>query len=342
MEAVTVVIPAYNEEQAIADVLERLLQVCDRAGMVYEVIVVDDGSGDATGEVAERCAVAARKVRKSAVRARKVRKSAGTARAMRKSAGRAAPVRVNREHARSERSRGVTVLRHKDNRGYGAALKTGIRRAQYDLICITDADGTYPNERIPDLVARLIEGRYDMVVGARVGKDVSIPLVRRPAKWAIGRLANFVAGESIPDLNSGLRVFRREVALRLLSMLPNRFSFTTTITLAMLVNGYPVDYVPINYYARVGRSKIRPIQDTINFVQLVLRIALYFAPLRLFLPVSLLLLLVAVAWALFSMFVLGQLADVSTLVIAMTGFQVAVIGMLAELINKRLPNHYKE
>lgn len=290
MKETSIVIPAYNEEQAIGGVLERLLVVMEHPGVPYEIIVVDDGSQDATVEVAEGF-------------------------------------------------EGVTVLRHRENRGYGAALKTGIRHAQYDLICITDADGTYPVERIPELVARLAEVGYDMVVGARVGENVSIPLVRRPAKWAIGRLANFVAGESISDLNSGLRVFRREVALRLLSLLPDQFSFTVTITLAMLTNGYLVEYVPINYYARIGRSKIRPIQDTLNFVQLVWRIALYFAPLKVFLPISALLLMLALIWALFSMFVLGQLADVSTLVIVMTSFQVAVIGMLAELINQRLPGY---
>ncbi len=110
----------------------------------------------------------------------------------------------------------------------------------------------------------------------------------------------------------------------------------------MLTNGYLINYVPVNYYARVGRSKIRPIRDTLNFVQLTLRIALYFAPLKIFLSLSGLLFLLASGWALFSSFVLGRLADVSTLVIAMTATQVAVIGMLAELINRRLPNYYRE
>ncbi len=237
---------------------------------------------------------------------------------------------------------GVTLLRHRENRGYGAALKTGIRHAAHDLICIIDADGTYPIDAIPDLVDRFADSRWDMVVGARVGEDVDIPTVRRPAKWLIRQLANFVTDESIPDLNSGLRVFRRDAALRMFSLLPNRFSFTTTITLAMLTNGYLVDYVPINYYARVGRSKIRPIQDTLHFTELVWRIALYFAPLKVFMPVSTLLLLLAVAWAIFSKLVLGRLADVSTLVISMTAFQTALIGMLAELVNRRLPNYYKE
>jgi glycosyltransferase involved in cell wall biosynthesis len=237
---------------------------------------------------------------------------------------------------------GVSVLRHAGNRGYGAALKTGIRHAQYDLICITDADGTYPNERIPDLVARLAQDGCDMVVGARTGEKVSIPLVRRPAKWALGQLAKLVVGKPIPDLNSGLRVFRRQAALRFFNLLPDGFSFTTTITLAMLSNGYMVGYVPINYHPRVGRSKIRPIQDTPDFTQLILRVALYFVPLKIFLPISGILFLLAVAWGLFSWLVMGKLADVSTLVIVMTAVQIAVVGLLAELINHRLPNYYGE
>jgi glycosyltransferase involved in cell wall biosynthesis len=236
----------------------------------------------------------------------------------------------------------VTVLRHRSNRGYGAALKTGIRHASHDLICIVDADGTYPVDAAPDLVRRLVDGRFDMVVGARVGEEVEIPIIRRPAKWVLRQLANFVTDECIPDLNSGMRVFRRGIALRLFSILPNSFSFTTTITLAMLTNGYLVDYVPINYHARVGCSKISPARDTLHFIQLVGRIALYFAPLKIFLPASAAFFILAVGWALFSKLALGRLADVSTLVIAMSAFQVALIGMLAELVNRRLPNYYKE
>ena len=293
MNGVSVVIPAYNEEQAIGSVLKQLLEVMAASNLAYEVIVVDDGSQDDTAEVAK-------------------------------------------QHP------GVTVLQHKSNRGYGAALKTGIRHAHYDLICITDADGTYPNECIPYLVERMLKGSYDMVIGARTGKNVAIPLIRRPAKWAIGRLANLVAGTPIPDVNSGLRVFRRQVALHFFDLLPEGFSFTTTITLAMLSNGYLVDYIPVNYHARVGRSKIRPIQDTFNFVRLILSIALYFAPLKVFLPLSSILMLLALGWGLFSWLVMGRLADVSTLMIVMTAVQVAVVGLLGELINRRLPDYYGE
>jgi glycosyltransferase involved in cell wall biosynthesis len=243
----------------------------------------------------------------------------------------------------SEVARGhedITLIRHRVNRGYGAALKTGIRHAKGDWICITDADGTYPSERIPELVERAITGDFDMVVGARTGESVAIPLRRRPAKLVIAHLADFVAGEPIPDLNSGLRIFNRAAALRFFGILPDGFSFTTTITLGMLTNGYLIDYVPINYHVRVGRSKIRPIQDTLNFVQLVVRIALYFKPLKVFVPFSAALFLLALVWAVFSKVALGRLADVTTLVIAMTAIQVFMLGMLAELVNQRLPNLY--
>jgi glycosyltransferase involved in cell wall biosynthesis len=234
----------------------------------------------------------------------------------------------------------VTLIRHRANRGYGAALKTGIRHTHSDLICITDADGTYPNERIPELAARLVEGEYDMVVGARTGEKVAIPLKRRPAKWVIGQLANYVAGEPIPDLNSGLRIFKRDVALRFFGILPDGFSFTTTITLGMLTNGYLVDYIPINYHARQGKSKIKPIQDTLRFMQLVARIALYFTPLKIFTPLSLIMFLTAIIWGFFTKLVFGRLADTSTMVLVTTAIEVFMIGMLAELINQRLPNAY--
>ena len=230
----------------------------------------------------------------------------------------------------------VRLLRHNRNRGYGAALKTGIRHARYDLICITDGDGTYPNERIAELVDRLQTGSVDMVIGARLGRKAAIPWLRRPAKWFVNRFAAYVAGESIEDVNSGLRVFPRSVAIGLFHLLPDGFSFTTTLTLAMLGSGYLVDYVPIQYFDRVGKSKIRPIADTFAFLQLISRIALYFAPLRVFLPLSGALLLMALLWAGASAVAFGRVADASTAVIATAGVQLAAVGLLAELINGRL------
>ncbi len=172
----------------------------------------------------------------------------------------------------------VQIYRHEQSRGYGAALKTGISNARNECIVITDADGTYPNERIPELVEMYEKGNFDMVVGARVGKNVKIPLIRRPAKWLISKLANYLTEKKIPDLNSGLRVMKKEVVEKYSNILPDGFSFTSTITLAMLTNGYSVEYVPIDYFERKGKSKIRPIRDTLNFIQLIIRNVLYINP----------------------------------------------------------------
>jgi glycosyltransferase involved in cell wall biosynthesis len=178
---------------------------------------------------------------------------------------------------------GVTVLQRVKNRGYGAALKLGVRRARYGYILITDADGTYPTEAIPELLAAA--ERNAMVVGARTGAEVKIPLVRRPAKTFIRRLASYLSGQPIPDINSGLRVMRRDLVLRYIHLLPDGFSFTTTITLASICNGHAVEYLAINYRARLGNSKIRP-RHAYDFTLLVLRVIVYFNPLKIFIPLG--------------------------------------------------------
>jgi glycosyltransferase involved in cell wall biosynthesis len=231
----TVVIPAYNEQQAVGPVVEELRSVLESQGIEAEVIVVDDGSGDRTAQAA----VAA----------------------------------------------GARVLRHRSNRGYGAALKSGIAAASADYVVITDADGTYPCRYIPEMLARLETA--DMVVGARIGANVKIPLVRKPAKWVLNRLANYVANAKIPDLNSGLRAFRKNVAMQYFAILPDQFSWTTTITLAMHCDKYAVVYLPIDYRKRQGRSKIVP-WDAGSFAILIMRTAMLFRPLRVFTPIVLL------------------------------------------------------
>ena len=232
--------------------------------------------------------------------------------------------------------RSYKVLHHEFNRGYGASLKTGIMCAKGDTIIITDADGTYPNERIPELVAMFEKGNFDMVVGARVGKNVKIPLIRRPAKWFISKLANYLTDTKIPDINSGLRVMKKDVVKKYLNILPDGFSFTSTITLAMLTNGYRVKYVPIDYFERKGKSKIRPIRDTLNFIQLIIRTVLYFNPLKVFVPLSLLLALFSFLVLIGSWVLTGKAMDVTFGVILMTAVMVLAIGMLADLIDKRI------
>ncbi len=175
------------------------------------------------------------------------------------------------------------LIRQARNMGYGASLKRGIREAKSELIVITDADGTYPPEEIP----RLLEAAKDndMVVGARTGESVHIPLIRRPAKWFLRVLASYLAEFPIPDLNSGLRVIRREQVRRFAHILPSGFSFTTTITLAHLCNEMTIGYLPINYAKRVGASKIKA-SHAYHFLLLILRVIVLFNPLKVFIPVG--------------------------------------------------------
>lgn len=190
------------------------------------------------------------------------------------------------------RAGGVRVLRHKRNRGYGAALKRGIAAARYGWILITDADGTYPVEAIPRLLAQA--GGNDMVVGSRTGKTVKVPLERRPAKAFLNWLASYLAGRTLPDINSGLRLMRADLVRRYEHLLPSGFSFTTTITLATAVNDHQLEYVPIDYHARLGESKIRA-RHAYDFTLLILRTIVFFNPLKVFIPVGGLLALAGLA-----------------------------------------------
>jgi glycosyltransferase involved in cell wall biosynthesis len=244
---------------------------------------------------------------------------------------------------------GARVLRHSRNRGYGAAIKTGIDAAQYDLIVISDADGTYPAEEIPALL-RLLENA-DMAVGARVGKDVRIPLIRRPGKVLLGWLATHVAGQAIPDLNSGLRAFRRDCVKQYFPILSNRFSFTTTSTLALLADDYTVVYHPINYHKRVGKSKITPVHF-LDFVILVVRMAMLFQPLRIFVPLAvgfgvLGVLKVIYDIASFSLrtgtfdwsLLYQPVLSTSAILLLLVGLQVLFFAMLADGIIRRIALH---
>lgn len=281
---VSVIIPAYNEEQGLHDSIAELHSVLEQIPYPNEVIVVDDGSLDRTAELARA------------------------------------------EH--------VQLLTHLHNLGYGASLKTGIKYAQGEWIVITDADGTYPARYIPQLLAYMSEHGYDMAVGARTGENVNVPLVRRPAKWIITQLASYLTGFKIPDLNSGLRVFRRDLVEKFLPLLPDGFSFTTTITLASLVNGYKVWFEPIDYLPRVGRSKIKPARDTFNFIILILRTVMFYQPLKVFLPLSFLLFLLGLAVLFGSYLFTPKVMDTTVIVIFMTAIQMFAIGMLADLITR--------
>ena len=225
----------------------------------------------------------------------------------------------------------LQVLNNPTNLGYGASLKRGITKAIYDRIVITDADGTYPNDRIPEFAEKLTD--CDMLIGARVGKNAHIPLVRRPAKWLLLRYARWMARAPIEDLNSGLRAMWKQHIERFLSLLPNGFSFTSTITLAMHVNGMAVRYEPIDYAKRVGKSSIRPIRDTFNFFSLVLRTIMYFRPLQVLGTIAILLIIASLGVGIAGNILTGQVPDVITTSLFSTGVIFLGLGLLGDLIN---------
>lgn len=227
----------------------------------------------------------------------------------------------------------IVLIHHPFNRGYGAAIKTGIRHARYNTLVISDADGTYSIEDIPRLLALL--PKSEMVVGARKNKDTNIPYVRRPAKWILNKLANFLTGIKIPDLNSGLRAMKKDIVMKFCHLLPDGFSFTTTITLAMLTNDYAVEFIPIEYHLRLGRSKIRPVRDTLNFIQLIIRTVLYFDPLKIFLPISAFFFVSSIAVLVLSYLFTPKVMDITTVILFISGVQILAIGMIADLIDKR-------
>ncbi len=277
-EGVSVVMPAYDEAAGIAEVIAEVQAVLATLPIDHELVVIDDGSGDGTAEVAAEAGADA-------------------------------------------------VVSLPENRGYGAALKAGIARARHDTVVIIDADGTYPAAAIPALLEKA--ERYHMVVAARTGDSVHVPWARRPAKWFLRVLASYLAGRRIPDLNSGLRLFRKDLAFRFGHLLPSGFSFTTTITLAALSNDVLVAWHPIDYRPRVGRSKIRP-GHAFDFLLLVVRTIVYFNPLKIFLPAGAVLFLIGVGKLAYDI-VIGNLSET-----AITGFLGAAVVWAVGLLSDQI------
>jgi hypothetical protein len=200
----------------------------------------------------------------------------------------------------------------------------------------TDVDMTYPNDTIPELLDEM-EG-FDQVVGARTSEQGTIKFLRGPAKWLIRRLASYLTGVRIPDLNSGFRAFRREVALPYLHLLPKGFSCVTTITMAFLANGYAIKYIPIEYAARSGESKFHWWKDTKRYLIQVVRMTLMWEPMRVFGPPAAILVLVGVGKLIYDLVDKDFRVATNTVVILGVAFALALIGMIADLmvqLNKR-------
>jgi glycosyltransferase involved in cell wall biosynthesis len=226
---------------------------------------------------------------------------------------------------------GARVVRRPENGGSGAARKTGIRAARGRLVAMLDADGTYVPAHLPELLSHL--PLYDQVNGARVREAGTLRALRVPAKWAIRKLAEWISGKRIPDLNTGMKVFKKDVMERYLWVLPEGFSCVTSMTLAFLCNGHPVRYVPVEYRRRIGRSKFHPLKDSARYLTTVFRMIMYFRPLRIFGPVSLLLGVAAVAKGFWDWrFSAHRTLQESDIILATASLMTLVVGLLADLI----------
>ncbi len=228
---------------------------------------------------------------------------------------------------------GIRTIFHTVNQGYSNSLKDGIKAARYDLICITDADGTYPVHMIPRLMSHI--KKYDMVIGKRRLTRSGVPYLRRPAKFFLNWFASFIAGRKVPDLNSGLRIFSKTKAMEFWNLYPERFSFTSTITMAFLTNYYSVRYIPIPYYKRKGSSTIHPIKDTLGFISLLTRLAIYFRPLKVFVPVSIFFFISSILLAFISLY-FGKILDSTVTILFITSVQVMFLGLIADMIARKL------
>jgi glycosyltransferase involved in cell wall biosynthesis len=225
---------------------------------------------------------------------------------------------------------GIRLIRHRFNRGSGAARRTGTTAAHGRVVVWTDVDMTYPNDRIPELVDEL-DG-WDHVVGARRTEEGTLRAFRVPAKWFIRKLACYLSGTDIPDLNSGLRAFRRDVAMQYVHHLPKGFSCVTTLTMSFLSNGYSVKYVPIDYFPRAGRSKFHWWKDTRRYLLQVVRMSLSYEPLKVFLPLGLTLFTVGLGKLVFDWIDKDFRLAANTLLILLGSLQAITVGLLADLV----------
>jgi glycosyltransferase involved in cell wall biosynthesis len=275
-QEISIIIPAKNESSSIGVLVSNIRKRYPDA----EILVINDGSTDATAEVAAKA--------------------------------------------------GADVTTHPRSLGNGAAVKAGARRASGEILVFLDADAQHDPADIPRLLERLDQG-YDMVVGARASAKSHANWGRLMANGAYNLVASLVSGQQIPDLTSGFRAVRADLFRRFLYLLPNGFSYPTTITMAFIRSGYPVDFVDIHAKKRAGKSHIRPIRDGIRFLVIIFKIATLYAPMKLFFPTSLMFFTVGLGYYLYTFTTLGRFTNMSLLL-----FSAAVVIFLIGLVSEQI------
>jgi glycosyltransferase involved in cell wall biosynthesis len=227
----------------------------------------------------------------------------------------------------------MEVVHFHRNSGSGTVRRIGTQRARGEIVVWTDADMSYPNERIPELVQILEKDpTIDQVVGARTSEQGTYKMLRVPAKWFIRKFAERLTGAKIPDLNSGLRAFRREVSLPYLRLLPAGFSCVTTITVSFLANNHELYFLPIDYYKRAGKSKFKFGKDAYRYILQVLRMTMYFNPLKVLMPLALTLIGIGIVKAIYDLVDHSLHIATGTVLVFVTGLLVASLALLADLI----------
>lgn len=232
----------------------------------------------------------------------------------------------------------IKLIRHLENKGVGVARRRGILESRGDIIVMLDGDGTYPTENIPHLLEFIPE--YDMVVGARRGEAGRFRVLRMLTKGFIKKLAEYVTGRRIPDLNSGMRAFKKDIAVKFLGLLPDGHSWVSTQTIAFLSNKYDIKYIPIDYHGREGgKSSFHPIADTASFFLLVFRTVMYFNPLKVFFPIASVIIVGGLVRTVYDAKILRHIKE-SDIIILMVGMFILIIGFIADLVVKTHSKSY--
>lgn len=278
---ISVIIPALNEADGIANVVTQIQAVVKKLDKHHEIIVIDDGSTDETAKHAKQA--------------------------------------------------GAIVLQHPYNIGNGAAVKTGIRHARGSILVTIDGDGQHNPEDITKLVEKI--GAYDMVVGSR-NRQSDTATHRDFANLIFNSLASYVSGRKIEDLTSGFRAVKAHVARQFVYLLPNKFSYPSTITLSVVRAGYSLGYEAIRFSKRSGtsKSKIKPLQDGLRFLMIILKIAVFYAPLKVFAPLSLIIFLLGVGYGLFRIFVIQAPYGQTSALLISTSVLTFLVGLVSEQI----------